>query len=255
MEKSRQKIADEGAAGKNLWYRTKSIIRHWVRVIVFAVTPIRELIEQESASPSENKIKWDKLLSNSRFETYLGKTIRVDVTNAMTAALIKYHCIASPTVLDVGCTGGTLPPALFSFKRYLGADVSAHAIDVAEADTFLATDLESGRVSFKVSDLRSFDPNGYSWDVIVFNEVLYYLKCRQALEQVQRYAESLKPNGIICIAMKNDGKSQAIFSMILRKFDWVDGMLFQQKATKPKYSIDLSRERSAILLGVIRCKR
>ena len=254
MEKSRQNIADEGAAGKSFWYKTRSSVRHSLRVAVFSVAPIRWLLEREPASPAENKSNWNELLSDTRFGTYLGATIRIDVTNVMTATLIKYHSIASPTVLDVGCSGGTLPLTLASFKDYLGTDVSSHAIDVAEADTALAKDLESGRVRFKVTDLRSFNPEGATWDVMVFNEVLYYLKCDQAVEQVQRYANSLSVGGIICISMKNDGKSRAIFSMLLKKFDWIDGMLFQQKATKPHYSIDLSRERSAVLLGVI-CRK
>ena len=80
--------------------------------------------------------------------------------------------------------------------------------------------------------------------------MLYYLKSNQAVEQVTRYARALKPGGIICVSMKNDGKSRAIFGMIAKQFKWVDGMLWQRKTTSPEFSISINRERPAFLLGV-----
>ncbi|MEO6301103.1 MAG: class I SAM-dependent methyltransferase, partial [Paracoccaceae bacterium] len=190
---------------------------YWLRIPFFAIPSLRHMLEREPISPSENRVRWDDLLSNSRFETYLGNTIRVDATNAMTAIQIKYHSNENPAVLDVGCSGGTLPLSLYSFDKYMGTDVSAHATEVAKAEYPHRQDLESGRVRYQPNDLRTFDLGDETWDVIVFNEVLYYLKCEQAAEQVQRYAKNLKPGGIVCISMNDDGKSMAIFAEIRKK--------------------------------------
>jgi SAM-dependent methyltransferase len=252
MVENRQALADVPLRNRDLLRHPKAICRYWVRVALFSFPPLRRWIEREPASPKDVKKYWDTLTSQTNFATYLGGTINVDSCNAMTAMLIKYHAPENPAVLDVGCCGGTLALALRSFSAYLGTDVSSHAITVAKSESAFSSDIESGRISFQVADLREFHPANEAWDVIVFNEVLYYLKSDYAAEQVTRYARALKPGGIICISMKDDAKSHVIFRLLAKRFKWEDGMLWQRKATSPEYSISINRERPATLLGVLR---
>jgi hypothetical protein len=86
--------------------------------------------------------------------------------------------------------------------------------------------------------------------VIVFNEVLYYLTCDQALAEFKRYSRCLNSGGVLLVTMKDDAKSHAIFRSISRSFVWLDGVLWQRKAFGPDYHMRTNRERPATLLGV-----
>jgi hypothetical protein len=89
------------------------------------------------------------------------------------------------------------------------------------------------------------------WDAIVFSEVLSYLAVHEAIAEVRRYAKALSAEGIIAISMMNDGKSRAIWRMLRQEFRWIDGILWQQKESRPSYRISLSRERPGYLVGVL----
>jgi SAM-dependent methyltransferase len=175
MVKNRQSLADVPLRTKDRLRHPKAVLRYWVRSTVFALPALRKIIEREPASPGElgeHMDIWDRILTQTPAATYLGGTINVDSGNAMAAMLIKYYAPDNPNVLDVGCCGGTLALALSSFSAYLGTDVSAHAVSVAKSERALSSNIESGRVSFQVVDLREFRPADKAWDAIVFSEVL-----------------------------------------------------------------------------------
>jgi trans-aconitate methyltransferase len=216
--------------------------------MVYGIPMIRRMMEKEPLDAAHEKNRWDHLLSQTHFSTYLGGTIEVEARNLLTAVLIKYYAMPSPSILDMGCAGGTLASALPSFSRYVGVDVSEHAVATARRDPDLARLVESDRVAFEQADLRQYCPD-QTWNVIVFNEVLYYLRTEQAIIEVERYAKFLSPDGIFCITMKDDPKSHAIFRSLARQYAWLDGILSQRKAKRPGYRIRLSRERPAFLHG------
>ena len=172
MGENRQALADAPLRTRNALIRSKAIVRHWARAALFSLPAARRIIEREPNTPDDAKTHWDTIMSQTHFSTYLGGTITVNSSNAMTATLIKYHASENPAVLDVGCCGGTLALALSSFSTYLGTDVSLHAISVAKTDSALSSYVDSGRVRFQVTDLRAFLPENDAWNVIVFNEVL-----------------------------------------------------------------------------------
>ena len=99
------------------------------------------------------------------------------------------------------------------------------------------------------ADLRKYKPDR-PWDVIIFNEVLYYLRSEDAAAEFARYAKHLTPDGIGCVSMKDDAKSHAIMGLLTKRYQWRGGMLWQPKAMGPAYSIDINREYPAFLLGV-----
>lgn len=97
------------------------------------------------------------------------------------------------SVLDIGCGQGLLLRQLCggSYSRYVGIDLAASAIDAARAMSIEHSD-------FSVADCDSYSPVG-EFDVVVFNEVLYYL--RDPLGVTARYARALTPNGILLVSV------------------------------------------------------
>lgn len=250
MTENRQAVADAPLQIGRM-RNAMSVFRYLARSAAYSNEAIRSLLEGGRTTSENTAAYWDRLMSQTRFSTYLGGTIGVNSSNALTAILIKYRAPPEPSVLDVGCCGGTLVTSLSSFSRYFGTDVSAHAIGVARSDPELAPYIAAGRVAFEAADLRSFEPEGV-WDVIVFNEVLYYLRTEQAVAQVDRFAKHLAPGGVLCISMKDDPKSKVIFSKLFLRYKWIDGLLYQRKTAGPSYHIAINREGPGFLLGVLR---
>jgi cyclopropane fatty-acyl-phospholipid synthase-like methyltransferase len=241
----RQFLADGFLRRPNWKRRPVAILRHIARKVAF-FSQLRGLIERRPRSPEEAQRHWDALMSQSHFASYLGRTINVDSSNAMTATLIKYHANSNPSVLDVGCGAGTLALSLSSFSRYLGTDVSRHAIHCGRADM-----ADTPLVELDAIDLRLFETK-QKWDVIVFNEVLYYLSTTEAVKQVSRYVNFLSRDGILCISMKHDPKSSVIFKLLQDRYPWVNGMIWQRKYEKADYSIRIDRECPGFLLAVFK---
>jgi 2-polyprenyl-3-methyl-5-hydroxy-6-metoxy-1,4-benzoquinol methylase len=131
--------------------------------------------------------------------------------------LAGYICHLKPggTVLDTGCGQGVLLRRLpqSCYSRYVGIDLSASAISVAqeqgiERSTFLAADCE------KYSPTEQFD-------VIVFNEVLCCLG--DPLRTVERYTRSLNPGGLLLVSLCTAARgSTAILGRLKRAYSTVD---------------------------------
>jgi SAM-dependent methyltransferase len=116
-------------------------------------------------------------------------------------------------VLDIGCGEGLLFKRLQTTSRsqYLGLDISAAAIEKARAagtGPFMCVDAEH----FVVSD---------SYDVIVFNESLYYFT--DPVGTVVRYASALRPDGIMIVStFLRSRRGRAILRALKREFAVLD---------------------------------
>jgi 2-polyprenyl-3-methyl-5-hydroxy-6-metoxy-1,4-benzoquinol methylase len=110
------------------------------------------------------------------------------------SVLAGYVCHLKPggAVLDVGCGQGNLLRRLPSscYSRYVGIDLSASAIAVAQKQ-------QNERSVFFVADCEHYSP-AERFDVIVFNEVLCCL--HDPVQAVARYARSLNPGGLILMS-------------------------------------------------------
>jgi SAM-dependent methyltransferase len=115
-------------------------------------------------------------------------------------------------VLDIGCGEGLLFKRLTtSCPQYLGLDISAAAIEQARAvgtGPFICADAEH----FVVSD---------TYDVIVFNESLYYFT--DPVGTVVRYSSALRSDGIMIVStFLRSRRGRAILRALRRKFAVLD---------------------------------
>lgn len=109
------------------------------------------------------------------------------------SAVIGMYCRSlkpSGTILDVGCGEGTLFDFLNDKQKsaYTGIDISDVAVAKAK---------KKRKGNFYATDAMEF-VSKRRLDIIVFNEVLYYL---DEIETFQRYSSLLKPNGIVIISL------------------------------------------------------
>ena len=116
-------------------------------------------------------------------------------------------------VLDIGCGEGLLFKRLqtTSCPQYLGLDISAAAIEKARA---------MGTGPFICTDAEHFVPTD-TYDVIIFNESLYYFL--DPVATVVRYTSALRPDGIMIVStFLSSRRGRAILRALKRKFAVVD---------------------------------
>jgi 2-polyprenyl-3-methyl-5-hydroxy-6-metoxy-1,4-benzoquinol methylase len=120
-----------------------------------------------------------------------------------------WHLKPGGAVLDVGCGQGVLLRRLPSsaYSRYMGIDVSASAVSVAQQH-------QNERSTFLAADCENYSP-AEQFDVIVFNEVLCCL--RDPLHTVGRYARSLNPAGLLLVSMCTAARGSATILWRLRR--------------------------------------
>jgi 2-polyprenyl-3-methyl-5-hydroxy-6-metoxy-1,4-benzoquinol methylase len=133
------------------------------------------------------------------------------------SVLAGYICHLKPggTVLDTGCGQGVLLRRLprFCYSRYVGIDLSGSAIAVAREQA-------NEHSTFVVANCEEYSP-AEPFDVIVFNEVLCCL--RDPLRTVERYAQSLNPDGLLLVSLCTAARgSTTILRQLGRTYATVD---------------------------------
>jgi 2-polyprenyl-3-methyl-5-hydroxy-6-metoxy-1,4-benzoquinol methylase len=118
------------------------------------------------------------------------------------------------SLLDLGSGEGILQQRLgrSNYSRYVGVDVSQAAIDVARSR-------EDGRTRFLCSDVATFVPDE-QFDVIVFNEVLYYFS--DPVLVLRHYEQFLKPDGIFIVSMFADEQTFKNWATLESAYEFLD---------------------------------
>jgi SAM-dependent methyltransferase len=228
-----------------------TVARYYLRAAVHSNGVLRRLLAKKGTETANAQpAYWDKALSSTH-AAYMKGTVSIDARNGLVAVLIRHYGSANPAVLDVGCAGGSLSRALGLYERYVGVDISPYAVDQARKDPVFASEVAEGKVDFTASDLRTLPLKDGSWDVIAFNEVLYYVAVEEAVEQMARYSRSLRPGGIFCVSMKDDAKAHAIYKELGKRYTWKEGLLWQSKDAGPDYRVRITRERPAFLVAAL----
>lgn len=125
--------------------------------------------------------------------------------------------------LDVGCGDGVLFERFrpLGYQRYVGVDIS----DVAIEKLCLHND---DRTHFSQADGEVYQPAG-RFDVIIFNESLYYL--RDPVSSLQHYVRWLKPGGCILVSTYTASRrSLAVLRGAKRAFEVLDEVKTTQGA-------------------------
>ncbi len=155
---------------------------------------------------------WNKQYTSGYWDFF--DTIDEMPRYAIVAAYIRRF--KGPTsVLDVGCGYGQLVRELDSsfVGRYLGIDLSAGAIERARLRPH-------ANAAFVVADVETWPGDEGRYDIIVFNEVLYYLD--DPVETLRHYQAFLNPGGIIIVVMFRHRNTMVIWKNIARRFATVD---------------------------------
>jgi len=133
--------------------------------------------------------EWDAGYASGRWD-YLSELPEL----ARHCVLAGYASTLRPggAVLDIGCGTGFLCSRLrpYGYSRYVGVDLSAHAIGQATAAAH-------PQAMFVAADAQQFEPPG-KFDILVFNEVLYFFA--EPLREVRRYAAALEAGGLVLVS-------------------------------------------------------
>jgi len=126
-------------------------------------------------------------------------------------------------ILDLGCGPGLLSAALApeAFASYLGVDVSAEAIAIANKRA-------SEKVSFQLGDIERLRPER-SYDLIVFTESIMYVNPTRRLKVLKGYADKLKPRGRLMVTVVQYQRFEAIFDLIASNFEVVEDRMFRHR--------------------------
>lgn len=127
-----------------------------------------------------------------------------------------------PDILDVGCGEGLLRTHLAdrAFRRYVGVDVSTAAVERAKG-------LCDERTEFVVAPEPHVGLG--SFDVVVCNEMLYFIDSPQTLLNTIRVV--LRPGGSLLSSNWRHGGDIALHRMIDRNFDLVDRVELRNEAS------------------------
>ena len=132
------------------------------------------------------------------------------------AVLLGYVAYLRPdsTILEIGCGSGALFPyiARLGYRRYMGIDISAVAIDQCQS-------FGDDKTSFQATDAETYTPDFHP-DVIVLNETIYYF--RQPIRTLERYSGYLAANGIFVLSLVDNTKTRTIIRCLKKCFRLID---------------------------------
>jgi SAM-dependent methyltransferase len=144
-------------------------------------------IAQGLGDSPKAKSKWDAEYSGGLWD-YMHREI------ARNWVLIGYMDAfrSGGEYLEIGCGDGVLFEHFkrLGYTRYIGVDISDVAIEKLRIYNNNCTNFSQG-------DGDVYEPVGL-FDVIVFNESLFYL--RDPVRSLKRYAEALKPGGLFIVS-------------------------------------------------------
>ena len=155
-------------------------IKSWIRSTIIPYKPLK--VDKDKWDEQYIKGHWDYLKSFEqlgRFSIISGK--------------FYFYYSGGGSVLDLGCGEGVLQKMIkpYKYSNYVGVDVSENAINIASEES-------DEKTSFICSDISTFEPDS-TFDMIVFNESLYYLD--EPNKVLHRYRRYLNKEGLIIISM------------------------------------------------------
>lgn len=182
-------------------------LRQAGRIILEPLRRVRRALRPYRAIPTDPQ-QWDAEYASGRWNQLSGLG---ELAHYSVIAGYCHYLKPKAAILDVGCGDGVLLDRLHpgNVRRYVGVDYSAEAIRRANgreaglADSMAAPSGEplgsrARSQRFVVADARAYDPGEY-FDVVVFNESLYYFE--DPLGVMARYQRWLESDGVFIVSM------------------------------------------------------
>jgi trans-aconitate methyltransferase len=141
---------------------------------------------------------------------------------------IQKSSVTPPRILDLGCGYGALLEYLpkDAYATYLGVDLSDTAILKARKKKY-------PNAIFKVSDLHQFKTEE-KFDLLVFNEVLYYLDNRS--EVVKQLSLFTTPHAKMIVSLYD--VKESIVDELAKNYPFLDSTLVYENEGKTKWGIN-----------------
>lgn len=139
------------------------------------------------------------------------------VRNEHIGSLIQKHAPPRAALLDVGCgTAVCLPVWQPALGSYTGLDISSAAIRVAQKVHDARKPDDSLEATFVTGSMQSFRPaGGRLFDVVVFNECLYYCKSfKESVEVMKGAMRMLNDGGLIVISICDISINDALWTAV-----------------------------------------
>lgn len=129
-------------------------------------------------------------------------------------------------ILDLGCGPGTtaIEVSPTAYAHYTGVDISEVALQTARRRSVQTE--HTARQEFVQADIAKYRPTR-SYDVILGGDSLYYLPPRQLTPTLARYAQFLKPSGVLLIKLSQMPKHLPLVRRIERAFDVVEKHFYE----------------------------
>ena len=187
------------------------VIRERIRPIVIGAMKVLRL-PYIACSVSKERWEQEYAAGTWKYVEELRELARYSV-------IIGYGAYFKPggSVLDVGCGTGLLQRRVraLGYSHYLGIDGSETAIAQALQE-------RDARTEFLCADAEIYAPQE-SFDVIIFNEILYYLSDPVGI--FQRMARALNPEGIVVVSMRQTPNSPPIWRSLDRVARTLDAVM------------------------------
>jgi 2-polyprenyl-3-methyl-5-hydroxy-6-metoxy-1,4-benzoquinol methylase len=149
------------------------------------------------------RVQWEESFESGSYERL------ESIPERARYSLIVGHCdvLNVRSILDVGCGQGVLAKRLarVGYERYLGYDLSETAIDQARRN------VPDPRNGFVTGEADGFETPA-QFDLIVFNECLYYLDDPAAV--MRRHLRFLAPGGHVTVSMHDTLRSRALWPVL-----------------------------------------
>ncbi|MEO6348697.1 MAG: class I SAM-dependent methyltransferase [Aquaticitalea sp.] len=145
------------------------------------------------------KQRWNKQYKNGLWDNLNSETERIRYQTIID--FISTYGSKHPKILDLGCGAGILCNRLknVDYNYFLGMDFSSVSIEKANS-------LHLNKAEFICADLHIFMPN-QNFDIIVFNEVFYYINDNEKENVLNRMIGCLNEDGIFITSMYREGIS------------------------------------------------
>lgn len=159
------------------------------------------------------KLRWNKQYRKGRWDS-----LKTNKELSRYATIVGYMTILgkeNPSILDLGCGEGVLNEKIphLDYSYFLGVDYSDVSVEKAKEKNF-------ENAEFECADIHKFIPKR-KFDIIVFNEVFYYVHEKERDTVLQRMIDHLEEDGIIITSMYRDNPANWVHFEVMDKINFV----------------------------------